>query len=573
VKDITPHVVLKNTTSNSIAVEPKFTPLTGGSPYVLPQVSLAAKETREVDLNPLLRIAQRRHDLDVVSIEITNWAAPGSLVGSLYGINNATGVNYDIPLRDSGPVRTMTGSYPWQIADDFTTIVYITNISDQQAEFVGEVNYQGGHVLIEPRKLAPRETAVFDLEKFRDEQASDTTGNKLPKEVSLGQFKWAVHGVTNGKLLLIGRAEMVSRSQHVSTSYSCNDPCPPYYQGDLNPFPPPIVLVSETGNSSAWETAYYGNGYSYTWAASAAWTADSSAVSLDPSAAHTTTITGDDIGDGCITADMGQEESYGWDGLNCYDNNNTYPVGDSGCIAVKPRLDLLDPPRGAAGTTLEGVRLQGKFGSSSNQTVHVSGSGITATVTRTDSVVILATFEINAQATPGNHSVTVEVNGHNSNSLNFFVQIPTSLSLSIGALRTHNGGSITGCDGSVIVSIAYGYSRLLTYTVLDQTGTAITQTGLTATEQVYLVSSYPVGSGGDFTSNVAVGADGTFCDVQALYHGTPPAPQSGEYIKLKQYINITTSGRLDAVRVNCLNDQYNDVSITDTTSNPNASCQ
>jgi len=136
----------------------------------------------------------------------------------------------------------MTGSYPWKIDNDFTTIVYITNISDQKAEFVGEVNYQGGHVVLEPRKLNPHETAVFDLRDFRDSQESDSLGNKLPPDVSLGQFKWAVKGITNGKLLLVGRAEMVSRSEAVSSSYSCNDPCPPYYQGDLDPFPPPIVL-------------------------------------------------------------------------------------------------------------------------------------------------------------------------------------------------------------------------------------------------------------------------------------------------------------------------------------------
>jgi len=32
---------------------------------------------------------------------------------------------------------------------------------------------------------------------------------------------------------------------------------------------------------------------------------------------------------------MGREESYGWDGLNCYDNNNSYPVADSGCTQVQ----------------------------------------------------------------------------------------------------------------------------------------------------------------------------------------------------------------------------------------------
>ena len=225
----TPHMILKNTTASSIAVVPKFVPLSGesASPFTLSQVSLAPNETTEVDLKPLLRAARKRHDLNVVSVEVTNWVGPGSIIGSLYGINDATGVNYDIPLRDSGLVRTMTGSYPWKISDDFTTVAYITNISDQQAEFIGQINFDGGHFVIDPRKLAPGETAVFDLEKLRDDQVADNAGTRIPQGASLGQLKWAIYGVTNGKLLLIGRAEMVSRSKHISTSYSCNDPCPP----------------------------------------------------------------------------------------------------------------------------------------------------------------------------------------------------------------------------------------------------------------------------------------------------------------------------------------------------------
>jgi hypothetical protein len=92
-------------------------------------------------------------------------------------------------------------------------------------------------VALDPRKLNPGETAVFDLQKFRDKQTTDGAGNKLPPDVSLGQFKWAISGVTNGKLLLIGRAEMVSRSQRVSSSYSCNDPCPPVFVGLSESFP------------------------------------------------------------------------------------------------------------------------------------------------------------------------------------------------------------------------------------------------------------------------------------------------------------------------------------------------
>jgi hypothetical protein len=333
-----PHMVLRNTTSSSIAVVPKFVPLSGiaAAPFVSSEVVLGPNQTTEVDLAPLLRAAQNRHSLDVVSVEVTNRAGPGSVIGSLYGINEQTGVNYDVPLRDSGPVRTMTGSYPWKIADDFTTVVYITNISDQQAEFIGEMNYDGGRVVIDPRKLEPGETAVFDMERVRADQIPDNAGKVVPREVSLGQFKWSVHGVTNGKLLLIGRAEMVSRSKNISTSYSCNDPCPPFIQGWLDPFLPGIIFVSHSGNASAWESAYYSNGYvSGPFEAGAGWIPDSSAVSVDPGGGHTTTATGElPLGDVCVTADMGQQESYGWDGRDCYDNYNTYAVGDMTCTQV-----------------------------------------------------------------------------------------------------------------------------------------------------------------------------------------------------------------------------------------------
>lgn len=331
-----PHMMLKNTTNSSITVVPKFIPLAGleATPFVSSPVVLAPNEAREVDLARLSRTAKKRA-LDVVSVEVNNPGTAGSVIGAIYAIDGENGVNYDVPLRDSGPVRTMTGSYPWKIADDFTTVVYITNISNQKAEFLGEINYEGGRRMIDPRSLSPGETAVFDLQKIRADQAADSAGKVVAHEASQGQFKWTVHGVTNGKLLLIGRAEMVSKSQNISTSYSCNDPCPPFIQGSLDPFLPPIIFVSRSGSSTAWTTAYYGNGYvSGPYAAGADWQPDSSAVSMDPSSAHTGWAIGESTGGVCVLADMGHEESYGWDGLNCYDNNNRYLVGENTCTQV-----------------------------------------------------------------------------------------------------------------------------------------------------------------------------------------------------------------------------------------------
>jgi len=79
-------------------------------------------------------------------------------------------MSYEVPLRDSGPVRSMTGAYPWRIAKGYRTIAYLTNITDQETEFIAEINYKGGKFTLAPRKLQAGETAVFDLTKIRDGQ-------------------------------------------------------------------------------------------------------------------------------------------------------------------------------------------------------------------------------------------------------------------------------------------------------------------------------------------------------------------------------------------------------------------
>jgi hypothetical protein len=130
--------------------------------------------------------------------------------------NKQTGLSYDVSLRDSGPVRSMTGAYPWKIARGYSTIAYLTNITDQETEFIAEINYNGGKFTLAPRKLAAGATAVFDLQKIRDAQMKDYAGKVLPVSVAIGQFRWAVRGVTDRQIVLIGRAEMVSLAEKLA---------------------------------------------------------------------------------------------------------------------------------------------------------------------------------------------------------------------------------------------------------------------------------------------------------------------------------------------------------------------
>ncbi|PYS24349.1 MAG: hypothetical protein DMF72_05905 [Acidobacteria bacterium] len=317
VAGITPHMVLKNTTQSSIAVLPKIIPMSGSAGIVtLSQVSLDPNETKEVDLSDLLRAAKTRRDLDVVSVEVSNWAAPGSVIGSLYSTDNRTGSDYDVPLRDSGPIRSMTGAYPWKIDGDYKSIAYVTNITDEPVEFVAELAYDGGKFTLGPRKLQARETANFDLEKIRDEQMKDVASHALPANVTHGQFKWAIRGASNGKIVLIGRTEMISRAQNVSSSYSCPMDCGPTYECDVQ-YPGLIgFLQSETG--SVTETASWNYGYTMgPYPTDASWSVDEPIASFDPSSASETSITAVDEGQANLSAFVGYFDRYDWDGLEC----------------------------------------------------------------------------------------------------------------------------------------------------------------------------------------------------------------------------------------------------------------
>jgi hypothetical protein len=465
----TPRLALMNTSSAPINVTPKFIPLEGAkaeSPVTLPVLNLGSQQTVVVDLGPLMNAAQHRSDLDTVSVELSNKGAPGSLIGALYSSDKTTGVNYDVPLRDSGPVRTMTGSYPWKIDDDFTTIVYITNISDGPAGFMGEINYDGGKYMIDPRSLAAGETAVFDMRKAIADQKPDSAKRRLPVKVSGGQFKWAVRGVTGGKVILIGRAEMVSRSQRISTSYSCNDPCPPFYGGSITP-DSPTVEVESVDTMTSWETAYYNGGYTvgpYQVGAQS-WTSDNPSVVTVPGGICTALSPGF----AGVRAFIRTEESYVWDGLNCVDLGVIYDVaGDTG-VTVKPSITRLEPDRGLIGKTYS-VTVVGA-GFEAPASVNVAGSGVTATVKSIGSRSIVADFAIAANAGPGNHAVTVTVNGQTSSSKNFFVQIPKTLRRDqITDLTTIDPGPgiIKDIFNQTVMQNACGAYVNLKYTLLDQ---------------------------------------------------------------------------------------------------------
>jgi len=179
----------------------------------------------ELNLEPLVEAALNRPELETVSVQVLNETATLGLIGALCSTERATSVTYDVPLRDSGPVRNSTGSYPWRLDGDYSSTVTITNVGNSSAKFAVTIKYEDGKYLLNPQELEVGETAAFDLRKIRDEQIPDRDGNVIPKTVSGGQLRWSVIG-GGGNSRLIGRNQVVSISRNVSSSYSCPMCCP-----------------------------------------------------------------------------------------------------------------------------------------------------------------------------------------------------------------------------------------------------------------------------------------------------------------------------------------------------------
>lgn len=264
VKNSSSHLLLKNTTATILTARPRFRPVDGtGNPVELPFVFLSPGEIKEVDLQTLRTEAANRNDLDAVSVQIENDGAAGSLIGALYSTNQTTGVVYDVPLRDSGPLRNSTGAYPWRLDGDYSTNVTITNVGGETTQFRVSIYYNGGRYLLKPLVLAVGETAKYNLKKLRDEQTPDDNGNLIPLNATSGQFNWSIIRATNSTRL-IGRSEVVSKSQNVSNSYSCNLAC-----SDSGPyFDVPFVslFAGDSVNTTVneyWLTSYGDTSFSY----------------------------------------------------------------------------------------------------------------------------------------------------------------------------------------------------------------------------------------------------------------------------------------------------------------------
>ncbi|MDX2039867.1 MAG: hypothetical protein SF097_01400 [Acidobacteriota bacterium] len=330
-------LVLKNTGDAAITARPRFLPVSGDNSATveLHPVAINPHQAVEVDLKPLVTAANGRNDLDVVSVQVTNDGANGSLIGALSGVNQTKKTVYDTPLRDIGPLRNSTGSYPWRLDGDYSTVISITNVGSEPAGFTATIKHESGKYMPQARILAVGETATFDLNKIRDEQIPDKDGNTLPKTAKMGQVHWSV--LRGGDTVrLIGRGEMTSAARQVSSSYSCPVCCPDSFSELVASPNSPVILqngFAEVYVDGIWLDCYnnivgpYWYPYAVSW-----WCEDPAVVSFTTNGWPYTYNANGLLAGYTLTEASTTDVYYFDDGMDCYSTNFTYTDPDDAMV-------------------------------------------------------------------------------------------------------------------------------------------------------------------------------------------------------------------------------------------------
>ncbi len=166
-------------------------------------------------------------------------------------------------------------------------------------------------------------------------------------------------------------------------------------------------------------------------------------------------------------------------------------------LRVKPKITSITPSRGAIASQTS-VTIQGR-GFGSNPSVLPGGTGLSYSGSGGSATQLTGTLTAAANATPGNHSIQVGTNGQTSNSVQFFVQVPskilpyTASSLApdgIGPIRTPVNADVRTLEGVLVFQNFCGVYRSYLFFLADQEGQRI-QAAFTFDEIFSNVNSPP----------------------------------------------------------------------------------
>ncbi len=542
-----PIMNLRNVSNEAITVRPVFKYDVNGAlqSFALPEVRLNAQQTGRVELLPYWESGQIFEQAHWGSLEIGYTGRPGALIAAVTSVDQTGTYVFDAKI-DNRLAAGFHGEY-WSVEGDNDTAITIKNITSKEATCRLSLQYDGGRKTYEmqPLTLEPGEARMLMLREVQHKRIPGTDGQPLPLSVTFGGMKLTEEPPFRHFLI-----DAVVYNPKTATCGSCGYGCVyprsiffPAFASGYN------VAVGETGDALH-VSARMCDGTTQTgMECSCNFASDNTAIATVGSECQASG-TGMDVG-----STFFRGTAPDMPGPFCNERTLTTSCN----VFVRPRINSLAPARGLIGNTTH-VIIQGQ-GFQFAPTVN-AGDGISVTINfgNSSNFQLDADFAIAANASGGNHAVTVTVNGQTSTSVNFYVQIPTSASvLSVTTIATGATGNnicMPGTDNGIVVAIKYQ--------VNDQAGVAIMSSSMEPAEFIsnsklngQPFPSYDSTQFEDIGPNAYPGTS-QFTDANGQFLDAPVgfcANQSGFMFSFTQRIAIPINNSLYTVR-------SNDISVT-----------
>jgi hypothetical protein len=447
-----PIMTLRNVSDKTISVQPVFKYEVGGggsNSFTLPEVQLKPQQTKRIELLPFWKSGLIPEMVSWGSLEINYTGKAGSLIASVSSVDQTGTYVFDAKI-DNRLAAGFVGDY-WSVQGDNDTAITVKNITNAPATCWLNLQYDRGRksYQMQPLVLQAGEARMIDLKHVRMERMPGINGELFPETATFGGLELIEEA--GGRHFLI---DTVVYNPKNATCGPCGTGC--IYVSWIEAVNRNMYLVS--GSSDTFIVrARLCTGTYQDWSSQISYTEDNS------SATQITT--------GSPIYVLGMNG--GINHLNIYVvapgpfcDDKVFSTSES--IVVKPKINSITPARGLIGTAVP-VTISGQ-GFGITPTVN-AGTGISANVNIAQSSFyqVVATFTIAATAPTGDNAVTVTVGGQTSNSVNFYVQVPTSLSVLGSSVlptgTTPDYGCQPGADGGIKISVRYQ--------VLDQGGQPI----------------------------------------------------------------------------------------------------
>ena len=393
---------------------------------------------------------------------------------------------FEVAPRGVGESTSKSFQY-WSTGNGDDTMVSVWNPADEAQDFAFTLYFKGGQYVL-PVHLEARETRNLNVSEIIQNQVPDADGNIIPASVHEGTAKIAGSQAETQAILVAVQAGVynVRKATCHSICAGCNG-----YTGafiDISSF-----TVTVGGTQQLHLVGIYGSGgQTYI---PASW--NSTDTNVATVGAGTGLVTGVGPGSVSIPVDSGPNQpiyvAWGCDKPETFTCPTArFQLSASG--TVKPTLTSISRTKGPIGVTISGVTLSGRgFGAAG--TVN-AGTGISVTYGSRSDTSITATFAIAANAPGGNHTVTVTAAGQTSAGVNFYVQIPTTLSIVAGTDSTTSESSCSAGN----LGTGCGVGRTFTYQVNAQDGLPLQFAGLDVWDSISVTSPNNLGITGFLTT-------------------------------------------------------------------------